>query len=75
MPRPTAGLRVEVETQGNGNIGNKPGFFACFVSKKQQKYRPGRFWFLETKHMGLVRCFSHHSPGYFVSTFFLRGAS
>jgi len=27
--------RVEVETQGNGNIGNKPGFFACFVSKKQ----------------------------------------
>ena len=27
--------RVEVETQGKGNIGNKPGFFACFVSKKQ----------------------------------------
>ena len=31
----TAAPRVEVETQGNGNIGNKPGFFACFVSKKQ----------------------------------------
>jgi hypothetical protein len=27
--------RVEVETQGKGNIGNKPGFFVCFVSKKQ----------------------------------------
>jgi hypothetical protein len=27
--------RVEVETQEKGNIGNKPGFFACFVSKKQ----------------------------------------
>ena len=25
--------------------------------------------------MGLVRCFSHHSPGYFVSISFLRGAS
>ena len=28
-------VRVEVETQEKGNIGNKPGFFACFVSKKQ----------------------------------------
>jgi len=28
-------LRVEVEIQEKGNIGNKPGFFACFVSMKQ----------------------------------------
>ena len=27
--------RDEVETQEKGNIGNKPGFFACFVSRKQ----------------------------------------
>jgi hypothetical protein len=67
--------RVKIETQGKGNIGNKPGFFACFVSKKLQKCRPGRFWFLETKHMGFVRCFSHHSPGYFVSISFLRRPS
>jgi hypothetical protein len=33
--RKAAGARVEVETQEKGNIGNKPGFFACFVSKKQ----------------------------------------
>ena len=33
------------------------------------------FWFLETKHMGLVRCFSRHLPGYFVSISFLRGVS
>jgi len=28
-------IGVEVETQEKGNIGNKPGFCACFVSKKQ----------------------------------------
>ena len=66
--------RVEVETQEKGNIGNKPRFCACFVSKKQEMCRPGRFWFLETKHMGFARRFSHNSPVYFVSIFFLRGA-
>jgi len=36
--------------------------------------RLGCFWFLETKHMGFARRFSHNSPVYFVSIFFLRGA-
>ena len=49
-PKKWSFIRVEVETQGNGNIWNQPGFCACFVSKKHKKRRPGRIWFRETKH-------------------------